>query len=109
VNRSDGLRRRWRLARVRKWRRFRVRQWRLERIRQWRLDRIRQYVTQWKLAARIHVRFLGHGQPEAVILRLVGHYPPPGCSRVAAREPRQKVLGPLHPLNCDIASRDGEI
>jgi hypothetical protein len=82
VNRSEGLRL-WRLRR----------QWRLARIRrQWRLGaRIRR---QWRLARTRHY---------------VGHCSPPGCIRVAVRERRQTALGPLWPLNCGIASRDGEI
>jgi hypothetical protein len=83
VNRSEGLRL-WRLRR----------QWRLARIRrQWRLwARIRR---QWRLGARTR--------------HYVGHCSPPGCIRVAVREPRQTALGPLRPLTCGIASRDGRI
>jgi len=76
VNRSEGLglwrlRRQWRLARIR-------RQWRLgARIRRhWRLAWTRR---QWRLARTRHY---------------VGHCSPPGCIRVAVREPRQTALDP---------------
>jgi hypothetical protein len=91
VNRSEGLRiwrlrRQWRLAGIR-------RQWRLgaRTRRHWRLARTRR---EWRLARTKHY---------------VGHCSPPGCIRVAVREPRQTALGPLRPLICGIASRDGRI